>query len=365
MTMNAARSPAHAPPLPGPEEFAALGPDRREEAVRTTPGTAGWGETVRITLMLGRPRTCVPGMLTFALGWTVAGGGVSGLLFAGLAISLVYGLLANTYNAYTDLAEDSRNLPGRVWQVLRIGHRRLLWISHAMSAVLIGASLFYSVAYVVPMTLALVGAHQYSFLPGRLKARPVTGLFAFSLAVFGPYLLGYFAAPTGVRRLTGDAWAILAFLIIWFVAKGMVKNLPDYDGDREAGLRTSATVFPDRLSAARAATVVTLIGYLSLTGFVLAGSLPLRTLVALPWAVAAFQQCRAMARAVENRAANAVLKADMLLSTAFLASVLVLRAPGWATALSVVIGAVILFGSDFLALDSRRKNDGATAPKTA
>ncbi|MFJ7203400.1 UbiA family prenyltransferase [Streptomyces sp. NPDC098789] len=363
--MNAARSPAHAPPLPGPEEFAALGPERREEAVRTTPGTAGWGETVRITLMLGRPRTCVPGMLTFALGWTVAGGGVSGLLFAGLAISLVYGLLANTYNAYTDLAEDSRNLPGRVWQVLRIGHRRLLWISHAMSAVLIGASLFYSVAYVVPMTLALVGAHQYSFLPGRLKARPVTGLFAFSLAVFGPYLLGYFAAPTGVRRPTSDAWAILAFLIIWFVAKGMVKNLPDYDGDRDAGLRTSATVFSDRLSAARAATVVTLIGYLSLTGFVLAGSLPLRTLVALPWAVAAFQQCRAMARAVDNGAANAVLKADMLLSTAFLASVLVLRTPGWATGLSVLIGAAILFGSDFLALDSRRKNDGATARQAA
>ncbi|MDJ0383058.1 UbiA family prenyltransferase [Streptomyces sp. G-G2] len=362
MTLNAAR-PVVAPS--GPEEFAALSPPQREQAVRTTPGASGWGETVRITLLLGRPRTCVPGMLTFALGWTVAGGPVSGLFFTGLAVSLVYGLLANTYNAYTDLAEDSRNLPGRVWQVLRIGHRRLLWISHAMSALLLGLSLLYSVAYVVPMALALVGAHQYSFLPGRLKARPVTGLFAFSLAVFGPYLLGYLAAPSGVRRLTGDAWAILAFLVIWFVAKGMVKNLPDYDGDRDAGLRTSATVFADRLSAARAATVVTLVGYLSLTGFVLAGSLPLRTLAALPWAVAAFLQCRAMAKAVDNQAANAVLKADMILSTAFLASVLVLRAPGWATALSVAIGAVILFGSDRLALDSRRQRDGAAPTRTA
>jgi 4-hydroxybenzoate polyprenyltransferase len=348
--------------IPGPEAFARLSPAQREEAVLRTPGTAGPGEAARIVLMLGRPRTCVPGILAYALGWTVAGGSLSARFLAGLLIALVYGILANLYNAYTDLAEDSRNLPGRVWLVLRLGHRRLLWTGHAMSAAIAASSLLHGPAQVIPMLLALAGAHQYSFRPLRLKARPVLGLLAFSLAVFGPYLLGWFAAPAGVRPLDADAWAVLAFLIVWFVAKGMVKNLPDHDGDRAAGLRTSATVFPDRASAARAATAVTLVGYLSLTAFVLAGALPMRTLLALPWAIAAFLQCRAMARATDGPTANAVLKADMLLSTAFLATVLVLRAPGWATLTAVAVGAVILFGSDRLALDSRRRADGTAAP---
>ncbi len=31
------------------------------------------------------------------------------------------------------------------------------------------------------------------------------------------------------------------FLTLWFMAKGTFKNVPDYDGDLAAGVRTSAT----------------------------------------------------------------------------------------------------------------------------
>ncbi|MFC0602223.1 UbiA family prenyltransferase [Streptomyces palmae] len=347
-----------APGTPGPQEFAALSPAQREEAVRRTPGSTGWPETARIAFMLGRPRTCVPGNLAFALGWTAAGGTVSPAFFLGMFMTLIYGLMANLYNAYTDLAEDSRNLPGRVWLVLRIGHRRTVWIGHAITGLLIALTLPYSGVSLLPlMLLLLAGAHQYSFPPLRLKDGPVVGLFAFSLAVFGPFLLGAAGAPDGPWDLDGGTWALFGFLVVWFVAKGMVKNLPDFDGDRAAGLRTSATVFPSRRAAARAATVMTLIGYLSPAVFVALGLLPPRTLWALVWTVAALVQCRAMSRASTSTEANAVLKVDMLLSTAFLASVLLLHAPGWASVTGVALGAALLFGSDLLALDSRRRSD--------
>ncbi len=352
------------PVLPSPKEFSALAPEQRVRAVRSASGSAGVAEALRITLMLGRPRTCVPGILAYALGWTAAGGPLSAGFLLGLGITLAYGLMANLYNAYTDLEEDSRNLPGRVWLVLRLGHRRLLWTGHAVTVVLAAVSLFYSASYFLVMCPVLLGAHQYSFRPLRLKARPVLGLFAFSLAVFGPYLLGYFGAPRGVRAPEGAGWALLAFIVVWFVAKGMVKNLPDYDGDLAAGLRTSATVFPDRLSAAQAATAVTLVGYFSLPAFVVLGALPVRTLLALVWAAMAYSQCRAMAKATDGATANQVLKVDMLLSTAFLATLLLLRTPGWTTVLAVALGAAVLLGSDRIALDSRRDRDsGAATPR--
>ncbi|WP_405900448.1 UbiA family prenyltransferase [Streptomyces sp. NBC_00727] len=326
--------------------------------MRRSSGSSGWAESARIAFMLGRPRTCVPGNLAFVLGWTAAGGTVSAGFFLGMFMSFGFGLVANLYNAYTDLAEDSRNLPGRVWLVLRLGHRRTAWIGHAASGVLLVLALPYGGVSMLPLALfLLVGAHQYSFRPLRLKDGPVVGLLAFSLAVFGPFLLGFAGVPDG----RGPGWALFAFLVVWFVAKGMMKNLPDFEGDREAGLRTSATVFASRARAARAATVVTLVGYLSPAVFVAAGLLPGRVLWALPWTVAALVQCRAMARTPERAGANAVLKVDMLLSTAFLASVLLLHSPGWVSVTGVVLGAVLLFGSDLLALDSRRRSDVTAA----
>ncbi|MEZ0095769.1 UbiA family prenyltransferase [Streptacidiphilus sp. EB129] len=361
-----AASVTTSPPRPvDPQQFSALAPDQRVTAVRSTPGTAGAAQALRIVLMLGRPRTCVPGMLGYTLGWTVAGGPMSWKLMLGLAITLVYGLIANLYNCYTDLEEDSRNLPGRVWLVMRLGHRRLLWIGHAMTAALLLLSPVYSLAYLPVMCLAMLGSHQYSFTPLRLKARPLLGLLCFSLAVFGPYLLGYLGAPRGVRPLGREAWALLAFIVLWFVAKGMVKNLPDYDGDLAAGLRTSATVFPDRGAASRAAAAMTLLAYLSVPAFVLLGAVPWRTLWALPLAVWAYLQCRAMAKAPDGPSANRVLKRDMLLSTAFLSCLLLLRTPGWATAVTVLIGAVVLLGSDRIALDSRRDRHSGAAPAKA
>jgi 4-hydroxybenzoate polyprenyltransferase len=356
--------PATAPPqrplspsAPDVDAFHALEPEQRIAAVRASANRPGVAEQVRITLMLGRPRTCVPMLLAYTLGWVTVGGTLSWLFALGLFMILICGLLTNLYNAYTDLEEDSRNLPGRVLLLLRLGHRRSLWIAHTMAKVVLALAVVYSPGYCAAVAVFLVGAHQYSFRPLRLKARPALGLLAFSLAVFGPFLLGCLSAPRGMRVPTPAAWALFAFLIVWFCAKGMVKNLPDYDGDRAAGLRTSATVFPTRRSAAHAATAATVVGYLSLAVFVPAGGLPTRLLLTLPWVVLAARQCVAMLRATQPGAANKVLKQDMLLSSAFLATLLLLESPGAAAIVAVAVSAAVLFGSDLVALDSRRAED--------
>ena len=48
-----------------------------------------------------------------------------------------------------------------------------------------------------------------------------------------------------------QSWRYLAmwfFLTLWFMAKGTFKNVPDYDGDLAAGIRTSATQCRSRRS---------------------------------------------------------------------------------------------------------------------
>jgi 4-hydroxybenzoate polyprenyltransferase len=337
------------------EALHALEPRGRASAARAGTGAAPWPEAIRVTIMLGRPRTCIPGVIAYALGFTMVHHWLSGYFLFGIFMVLVAGLLANLYNVCTDLDEDSQNLPERLWLVLRIGYRRLCWITCALSLIVAAGALVYGLPYFVFALVVLLGVHQYSYPPLRLKARPLLGLLGFSLAVFGPFLLGYFGALRAVRWPSRSALEILAFLIIWFVAKGMMKNIPDYGGDRSAGLRTSATVFPTYRAAAVAATAGTLIAYLSLPAFVLAGAAPLRVLGAMPWAAVALWNCRAMvASAGDRHTANQILKRDMWLSTGFLISVLLLASPSWPSLVAVVFGAAVLSGSDLLAWDSRR-----------
>jgi len=80
-------------------------------------------------------------------------------------------------------------------------------------------------------------------------------------------------------------------------------------------------------------------------------------LLALAWVVPVAGNCGRLVRAVDGGAANTVLRADMWLSTGFLASLLLLVAPTVASVTMALGAAVMLFGSDLFGLDSRRKAD--------
>lgn len=374
-----------APPSAGDDAalrqaFLALSPDEMAGFVRRNqPVPASLAARARIVLMLGRPRTCVPNLLAFALGYSYTLAPASLRTLAGVILACCIGFAANLHNAAVELEEDSRNLPGRVWLVAKCGLARVMAFWRGLIAAMLLTAFWLGPYFAVFMLLAVVGLHQYSAPPVRSKGRPVLGLWVFAQTVVFPFLFGWTSEPGSMLETllaaissnlfdspAPDAAAahqsfrylgMWFFLTLWFMAKGVFKNVPDFEGDRAAGVRTSATVCGTRQRAATVAALATLTAYLSLIGLVLLGLEAPRTLLALAWLAPVSWNCWRLMRADSPRAANAVLRTDMHLSTAFLATLLLVVSPTLLSLEMVLAAAILLVGSDLLGLDSRRESD--------
>jgi 4-hydroxybenzoate polyprenyltransferase len=386
---NAARARplrlAEVPLTQGEQAFLRLPPD--EMARRTRLGTelsARLAERVRIFLMLGRPRTCVPNLLAFGLGYGYTGGGFSLRMLVGALLSCCIGFSANVHNAAVELEEDSQNLPGRVLLVAKFGHPRLLRWWRVLVLGMMLAALAMGLYFSIFMALAIIGLHQYSAPPVRSKGRPILGLWVFAQTVVFPFLFGWTTEPgrllenlidavvqplrglpppeAEVSHLSFRYLAMWAFVTVWFMAKGAFKNVPDFGGDKAAGVRTSATLCRSQRSAAQFAALSTVLAYASLALLPAFGLESPRVLWALAWLVPVAINCARLVSAQSGAAANRVLKHDMWLSTGFLASLLLLVSPGLLGVTIVIAALGMLFGSDALGLDSRRPVDVRRAP---
>lgn len=370
------------------QTFLALDPDAMARFVRRNePVPARFAQRVRIVVMLGRPRTCVPNLLAYALGFSYTQAPASWRTLAGAVLACCIGFAANLHNAAVELEEDSRNLPGRVWLVAKCGLRRILWFWRALIAGMLVTAFCLGPYFSLFMALAVVGLHQYSAPPVRSKGRPVLGLWVFAQTVVFPFLFGWTTNP---GRMLETLFAVIgsalfgtpapepasahqslrylgmwAFLTLWFMAKGAFKNVPDFEGDLAAGVRTSATICGTRRRAAIVTSIATVSAYLMLLPLVLVQLEAPRSLFALFWIAPVAANCLRLVRAADGRAANAVLRVDMRLSTAFLATLLFLIAPTLLSLMIVGAAAAMLVGSDILGLDSRREVDVLRAGQSA
>ncbi len=356
--------------------FLALAPDEMADSVRRgTPASVTWAERVRLVITLGRPRTCVPGLVAYALGYSYTAGGASWRVVLGALLALSIGFSANLHNTATDVHEDSRNLPGRVFLLAQLGYRELISACRVIGGFMLIGSLALGWHFAVFMALAVAGLHQYSAPPIRSKGRPLLGLWVFSQAVVFPFLFGWTTEPgamlsTLVRFLTSSVvgtppaaalthqslryLGMWFFLTLWFMAKGTFKNVPDFDGDRAAGVGTSATVFGSRRTAAIVSATATLIAYLSVSLLVVLDLEHTRVLISLLWLAPVAWNCARLVRADQGVLGNKILKTDMFVSTGFIMTLLLLVAPTKMSLAVCVAGIVLLFGSDVLGLDSRR-----------
>jgi 4-hydroxybenzoate polyprenyltransferase len=371
-------------------QFLQLRPDAMAAFVRRGDSVpASFGERLRIIAMLGRPRTCVPNLLAYALGFSYTNASGSVRCLAGAILACCIGFAANIHNAAVELEEDSHNLPGRVLLVAKFGYRRVMLFWGLLVASMLATAIALGLYFAVFMALAIVGLHQYSAPPVRSKGRPILGLWVFAQTVVFPFLFGWTTEPgqmletllaaigsavTGsvgpAPELARQSFRYLGmwfFLTVWFMAKGTFKNVPDFEGDRAAAVHTSATACGTQRNAAIVAAFATILAYLTLVPLVALGLERPRALFALLWLGPVGANCVRLVRAADGKAANGVLRVDMRLSTAFLATLTLLVAPTASSLVMVAAAALLLFVSDLFGLDSRRDIDvtgGAAAARS-
>lgn len=173
------------------------------------------------------------------------------MLFAvGLLLSYLSGTVVNLGNTVSDIREDKVNLPHRVKIARFFGLRRLLRVNNTMSYLMILLScVTLNLAFSLFMVLAVWLMNQYSFPPLRLKRHPILSLANFSCAVSFPFGFAYLLQTKGLVAPTME-WVWLCLLCtLFFGLFGTAKNLQDYDGDKAAGIRTTATMFRTKQAA--------------------------------------------------------------------------------------------------------------------
>jgi 4-hydroxybenzoate polyprenyltransferase len=313
---------------------------------------------------LARPRTCLPSVLVFVLAAELVHTQWTFRAWLGVIVSFLVPFVANLHNAYTDLDEDQRNLPGRIDLVNQVGHDALLSaVKLLLAAILILCAIGSSVALLIAVVGGLL-LLSYSARPIRAKARPLLGLYVFSFVVAVPYLAGCLASNDWLSvadyRRNGAIW-LTAYFFVWFIAKGFVKNVPDYHGDKAAGLRTSATIMASPEAAARVAAVATIAVYCLFPIAVVVVDAPRPMLYAGLWIPIATANVLALVKKQSPREMNHVLKRDMVITTGFLATVVLIVAQATQARIVAVACVLVIVILDWLSRDSRDDRLLATA----
>jgi 4-hydroxybenzoate polyprenyltransferase len=219
-------------------------------------------------IKLARPRTWFFIYYSYIIGWLLGGPEITAPFLLGLVICVLSTANVNLLNAYTDIEEDQVNLPRRVMMIDRLG------LNNLMNLVIILYGFTSVLALLMPFWFKVVYIASvfdtvfYSLEPLRLKARPLLSMVSFSGAVLLPGV-----ASWTLNNDLVNTPPLLLFLGYMFFTYCVLKNLPDYDGDMLAGLRTSATVFKTREQASKVAAMILSSPFLVLAGLLVFGIL--------------------------------------------------------------------------------------------
>ncbi|MFI1919807.1 UbiA family prenyltransferase [Nocardia sp. NPDC020380] len=307
-------------------------------------------------VQLLRPRTLLVSPLSYCVGIAVADHRFDFVVVLGVVFHILVPLVANAHNAVTDLVEDAKNVPGRLQLVETAGEAllgRIVYVGLSiMSLLALAISFAQSVVWLASIFLLL----GYSAPRFRLKGRPIIGMAVFSMAVTEPYIAGALLSDSWWRIPRYGSWWPLAlgiFLFCWYFAKGIMKNVPDYAGDRAAGLRTIPALMSSQRAAAWAAATATTVVYLTFPVLVMVTDIPDRLVCAGLMALPAVANMASMVRARTLVEYNRVGQRDMYVSVVFLALLLFGLRPSAGTA-ALGLGAVaVMVWSDVSGRDSR------------
>ncbi len=233
--------------------------------------SASFTEKTLLTIKLARPRTWVFAIISFLTSY-----------FSGTSYQIVEALLGisifailtgatNMINAYTDMEEDYVNNPFRLIWIQQLGLRNLITEILLAYSLVIGLSLLLGSLFTLITSIAILDSIFYSLPPLRFKKHPIVALIAFSGAVSLPFLAGLSLAD-GTLKLFNPLFLLFSTFMLTY---GTVKNIPDYAGDKLAGLKTSTTIFKNYQKAIISSTLALMIPYVVLSFLLVTSALPI------------------------------------------------------------------------------------------
>ena len=229
-------------------------------------------------LKLSRPRTWMFEILSYAIGYLLAGGTFSVIVMTGFIIYILWVCGVNLINAYTDIKEDKINLPHRYKIIKRVGFKKFLYVSLLLFALTALVASFMPLWFLITYLIAVFIAIFYSMPPLRFKSRSIIGMIVFCTPVLFP-LIGAWSLFNSINSIP----TIIFFLGYWFITYGTIKNLPDYDGDKKIGIKNSATMFSTRKKAIVFAVILLLSPFLILPFLILFNFIELKFLLLFLW----------------------------------------------------------------------------------
>ena len=224
--------------------------------------------TFSILFRLSGPRTWVFPSFSFILGYAVSGGGQLSQIGIGVAVASLVTAATNIINAYADRKEDATNQPQRLFWLGQLGSRQITASLVLLYSSATALAFYLGPLFTLVLGLGVLNSIFYSLPPLRFKAKPLASLVSFSGALGLPFL-GGLSVRGSLDLLNPMLW-----LLTWFMfAYGTVKNLPDYFGDKKAGIRTSATIFKNVKEAVLFSGTLLSTPYILLVALVALGSL--------------------------------------------------------------------------------------------
>jgi len=168
---------------------------------------------------------------------SAASGSVNEKTILALLILAFWYMHATTTNDFADLEIDKINLKSANDRPLVSGliSKRQLWIIHSISALMtLFLAQFYGLGAVVLTIVMFAIDYTYSLRPFRLSDRGIIAQLVLSFAyVFYPLSIGYWSVSEGTYP-----WTLAIGIYIAFVARMLLKDFRDVEGDEAYGKRT-------------------------------------------------------------------------------------------------------------------------------
>jgi 4-hydroxybenzoate polyprenyltransferase len=299
-----------------------------------------------LLLKLARPRTWCFIVTMFVFGYASSGDIDPLVLTLGIVIFSVMTAVSNLFNAWTGQVEDRINLPHRQVWLDRIGASWTKATIVACYLVLFTLPWLVSPIFAFIVGLGALMSVIYSWGP-NLKAHPILSLVAFSTGVLVPFIAGWMI-NRDFASLNPIVWVIAYF----FFAYGTLKNLPDVEGDRAAGVTTVFTMF-DRDTAAKVCFALLLSPYVALVAMMLAGVLDARFVLALVFSPVVPLLITKTLRARSQEEKESTHALGYFYQLFFFLMILLLYSANTVTILATAVVAAVAILADWLKIDSR------------